>query len=138
MTLWMFQALEDGTITRVPYSFYARALDGHERLASPGAREIKMIECILEVSRRIVIEAHRILPARVPLTEDGLYDQLASGRQAMRRMELYHEPKVLGHAIARLEADASHFWVPSSRQWQMLADATALPLEKLRTASFIG
>jgi hypothetical protein len=80
-----FIAEDNGVLTRVP------AVTGHRWLAEAvpaerAARELKLLEVLVEVERRRVVDVLRILPVRHQADENGHLDLGAAMRRAQKRV----------------------------------------------------
>lgn len=121
-----FSAEDDSTLTRVPAVKCGRWFDGDEVLPADWAgRELRLLEVVVEVERRRVVDVLRILPVRHQVGEGGRLDMSAAMRRAQKRLGILWRLDA-GDASARidqLEADANSFWWPTDRQLEALGTA---------------
>ena len=130
---------DDGTVTRVPAATCERWFDGE---ALPAARDLKLLEVVVDMDRHHGVDVLRILPFRQGVREDGRLDVSAATRLAMKRVDLLGpvDPGDAATQIERLEADANYFWWPTDGQLRALGTAllkrppTSLQLVDLRAA----
>jgi len=121
-----FIAEDDGTLTRVPAAKCRRWFASGEALpADRAARELRLLEVVVEMERRRVVEVRRILPVRHHVSEDGCLDMSAALRRVQKRFDILWRLDA-GDASARidqLEADANAFWWPTDVQLEALSRA---------------
>jgi hypothetical protein len=121
-----FLAEHDATLTRVPAARYRRWLAEGERLPPHRAgRELALLEVILEMERRHVLDVVRILPLRHFVREDGRLDAALATRIALKRLDMLerlHE-RAPEAQIAELEADANYLWWPADVHLKALGAA---------------
>ena len=121
-----FIAEDGGTLTRVPLAVYHRWFSEGEALPSHRAgRELRLLEVVLDVDRRRVVDVLRILPVRQHVRKDGRLDVRAAMQAALKRIAL---PGYLGTRgpdalIEELQADANYFWWPTDVQLEALGSA---------------
>ena len=118
-----FVAEDDGTVTRVPRARYQRWCFDDEALpATRAARELRVLEVVVEMDHHRVEDVLHILPFRHWVRDNGKLDASAAMRLAMKRCDLLG-PGVAADAqtlIEQLEADANYFWVPTDRELEAL------------------
>ncbi len=121
-----FIAEDDGTLARVPAAKCHRWFADDEALpADRAGRELRLLEVVVEVDRRRVLDVLRILPVRYQAREDGRLDVSAAMRLAMKRLDILWRLDA-GDASAQidqLEADANSFWWPTDTQLETLGTA---------------
>ena len=121
-----FIAEDDGSLTRVPAAKCHRWFADDEALpADRAGRELRLLEVVVEVERRRVLDVLRILPVRNQAREDGRLDVSAAMRLAMKRLDILWRLDA-GDASAQidqLEADANSFWWPTDTQLEALGTA---------------
>ena len=118
-----FIAEDNGMLTRVPAVKYHRWLADDEAVPSErAARELKLLEVVIEVERRRVVGVLRILPVRHQADENGHLDAGAAMRRAQKRADLLWRLDASAQ-IDQLEADANSFWWPTDLQLEALGTA---------------
>lgn len=121
-----FIAEDNGMLTRVPAVKYHRWLADDETVPlERAARDLKLLEVVVEVERWRVVDVLRILPVRHQADENGHLDAGAAMRRAQKRADLLWRLDA-GDASAQidqLEADANSFWWPTDLQLEALGTA---------------
>jgi hypothetical protein len=121
-----FVAEEDGTLTRVPAARYHRWVSQGEALpAERAGQELKLLEVVVDVDRRRVVDVLRILPVRHWVRKDGRLDARAMLQGALKRLDILERVRA-GDPLAQieeLETDANHFWLPTEPQLQAVGTA---------------
>ena len=114
-----FIAEDDGALTRVSTAKCHRWFSDDEALP-PGraGQELRLLEVVVDVDRRRVMDVVRILAVRHRVREDGRFDASAAMRLAMKRLDILDraregDPET---QIEELEADANYFWWPTDAQ----------------------
>ena len=59
----------------------------------------------------------------------------AAKERAIASLGDYTNPESVESAIARLQRDASHFWIPSETHWISLSRLLRFPVDQLRRAA---
>ncbi len=124
--LRLFVAQDDGRLTHVPVVTYHRwFVDDEALLADRAGRELRLLEVVVEVERRRVVNVLRILPVRYCVGADGRLDTSAAMRLAAKQLDIRWRLDA-GDASAQidqLEADANWFWWPTDAQIETLGTA---------------
>jgi len=121
-----FIAEDDGTLTRVPTAKYHRWFSEGEALPPHrAARELRLLEAVVEVDRRRVVEVLRVLPFRQHVRKDGRLDASAAMQAAVNRLDLFERIRATAAEaqIGELQADANYFWWPTDGQLEALGTA---------------
>ena len=102
-SLRYFVSEDDGTLTRVPTAKYHRWFSEGEALpAARAGRELRLLEAVVSVDHRCVVDVLRILPVRHQVREDGRLDASAAMRGALKRLEILERVDA-GDAGAQIE-----------------------------------
>jgi len=96
---------------------------------------VKTLSVTLEIERRLILRVVRILPIRVRTKDSGRVDLRAAKERMVAAMGDYINPQTDERAIARLQRDASYFWVPSEAHWLALSRLLGLPVDELKRAA---
>ena len=114
-----FIAEDDGGLTRVPTARCHRWFSDDEALP-PGraAQELRLLEVVVHVDHRRVMNVLRVLPVRHRVREDGRLDASAAMRLALKRLDILDRARAGDPRtqIEGLEADANYFWWPTDAQ----------------------
>ena len=121
-------------VLSIPLARWHRILEGKEILPQTADRELKTIEVVIEVERRVVRRAIRVLPIRMKADDRGRVDMDDLKRQAMERIPDPLAPRTIDAAIADLQRDASYFWPLVDSHWHDLSRLLALPVRSLKNA----
>ena len=118
-----FIAEDDGGLTRVPTARCHRWFSDDEALP-PGraGQELRLLEVVVDVDRRRVMNVLRVLPVRHRVREDGRLDASAAMRLALKRLDILDRARAGDPRtqIEELEADANYFWWPTDAQLEAL------------------
>ena len=122
-SLRYFIAEDDGALTRVPTAKCHRWFSDDEALP-PGraGQELRLLEVVVDVDRRRVMDVLRILAVRHRVREDGRLDASAAMRLAVKRLDILDRAREGDPwtQIEELEADANYFWWPTDAQIEAL------------------
>jgi hypothetical protein len=129
-TLWHFVERADGEMVRLPAVRARKFLAGRGRLETGGREELRFLDVMLDVDRRVVRQFVAAWPIRRRVTADGAQDP-DHVRDAMRAavasadllsvVDDRDENVVgIGPHIARRDTATVHRWAPSSEQLQQV------------------
>ena len=122
-SLRYFIAEDDGSLTRVPTAKCHRWFPDGEALP-PGraGHELRLLEVVVDVDRRRVMDVLRVLPVRHHVRADGRLDASTAMRLALKRLDLLDRARAGDPRaqIEELEADANYFWWPTDAQLRAL------------------
>ena len=121
----------------MPQARWLRILRGEESLPQYAGRDIKSVEVVVEVERRVIRRVIRVLPTRITVGSDGRVDMRRTINQAMESVRsAIFEPMTVEKAIRDLEIDANRFWVLAESHWRRLSELLGVPRDDVRAALY--
>jgi hypothetical protein len=135
-SLRYFIADDVGELTAMPQARWHRIIQGKESLPQYAGRDIRYIEAVVEVERRVIRRVLRVLPIRMSVQSDGYIDVDRQMRRAMERMSSSLEPVTAEKAIRDLEIDANRFWILNESHWWKLSELLGVSVENLKAALY--
>ena len=123
----------DAGISVVSQARWGRIHDGQEALPEYANRELRVLSVTVEVAGRLVLRPVSVLPYRVRVNGKGLIDRDALHVRAIHALDDYIGKVTIESEIAKLQRDASYFWVPSDEHWIALSRSLKLPVEALKS-----
>ena len=125
---------DDYGLTPVSQARWQRIMSGSELLPQFANRELRALEVVVEIDRRLVLRPIRVLPTLTKINASGKVDMPYHMAQAMERVSHSLKPPSVETAIRQLQLDASHFWVLTEMHWEMLSRLLKLPVNDLKQA----
>ncbi len=137
LTVWYFVIDREGDLSRVPAARWYRLCEGKARITERAGEELKTLEVVLDVDRRVVQRVVRVLPFRMPVNPAGSFDRATHWHLAMERLGVGFDPTKTptdSDVIRQLELDASYFWEPDAGHCAALARAVQVDVEDIARA----
>jgi hypothetical protein len=130
LSLRLFIA-SDADLAAVSQAKWMRIHRGQERLPQYAGREVRLLEAVVEVDHRVVLRPVAVLAYRVFVDRHGIIDRHAQHARFIDALHDYTKLRTMESEIAKLQRDASYFWVPTEEHWSMLGRALGLPVADL-------